>query len=86
MLELEIGVAVPPSAADADAVVLAEVSIAPHSGGIFQKKPLVMLLGNDIDNSGYGITAIQCGRGTFDNFYLVYDLSAGDHCLRLHLR
>ncbi len=71
MLHLEIGVAVPTAASYADAVMLSDVSVASHPGGILQQQAVVVLFGYDVDDSGYGVAAVKGRRRTLHYLYLL---------------
>ena len=68
MLQLEIGVAAQFAEVQRDAVVLTQFAIAATSCGVLQKDSLrAVLLGDDVDHTGNGITSIECRRGSLHN-------------------
>ena len=72
VLELEIGVGTQFAEAQGDAVVLAEVAITAHACGVFQQDALLLVFpGDDVDDAGDGVAAVEGARRSFHNLYLL---------------
>ena len=71
MLRLEVGIALQPAYREAQTVMLAHVAIAAHTSRVLQEQSLIVLLGNDVDDTGYGIAAVQRTRRALHDFYLL---------------
>ena len=64
MLGLKIGPAAPSSPVESEAVVLTNVTMTAHAGRVFEQQAfLAVLLGDDVDDTGNGIAAVERTRG-----------------------
>ena len=71
MLQVEVGVALHLANRQAKTIVLAHIAIAAHTRGVLHHQSAVALLRDDVDDSGYGIRAIERRRGPFHNLNLL---------------